>query len=307
MRTAAAQGDVWTMATEYPSSTMSGEGIAFFAARLAEESNGRLGIVPSYDAALGLKSADIITAVRDGRLAAGCALGGALAGIDPLFLLPSLPFVTTTEPDARRLLDAARDLYAGHFERQRQHLLYATPWPASGLWARKPIVTPADIKGLRLRVYDATGVAVFTAAGAQPVNLSFAETMPRLADGSIEAVLSSGDGGAGRKLWEHLPYFTEIGYAMPLSFATLGQVRYDALSPDLRGAVDRAAVATQAEQWRRLDKRVDENHARLRANNVTVTPAERIAPALRSMLAEAASSAVADWKRQAGPDATKLL
>ncbi|SKA24312.1 TRAP-type C4-dicarboxylate transport system, substrate-binding protein [Enhydrobacter aerosaccus] len=295
------------MATEYPASTVSGEGIAFFADRLAEASHGRLGIAPSYDAALKLKSSEIVAAIRDGRLAAGCAFGGTLGGIDPLFLLSSLPFVTTTEAEARALLDRARPLYTDHFDRQSQHLLYATPWPPSGLWARKRIVTPADLAGLRLRVYDATGVTVFAAAGARPVNLSFAEAAPRLADGSIDAILSSGDGGAGRKLWEHLPYFTEIGYAMPLSFATVGQSRYDQLSPDLRAAVDAAAAATQIEQWHRLDKRVEENLARLRANNVTITSPEKITPALRTLLAQAASGAIADWKKQAGPDAAKLL
>src|SRR5438445_354813 len=113
------------------------------------------------------------------------------------------------------------------FARAKQRLLYATPWPASGLWAKKPIVTPADLAGLPLRVYDSTGFALFAAAGARPANLSFADVMPRIVDGSIEAVLSSGDGGAGRKLWNYLPYFTEIGYAMPLSFGTLSQPLYD--------------------------------------------------------------------------------
>ena len=63
---------------------------------------------------------------------------------------------------------------------------------------------------------------------------SFADVLPRIVDGSIEAVLSSGDGGAGRKLWDYLPYFTEIGYAMPLSFGKLSQPLYDGLPADLR-------------------------------------------------------------------------
>jgi TRAP-type transport system periplasmic protein len=160
---------------------------------------------------------------------------------------------------------------------------------------------------LKLRTYDSTGAAVFAAADAQPANLSFAETMPRLLDGSIEAVLSSGDGGAGCKLWEYLPHFTEIGYAAPLSFATLGNALYDGLTSDLHAAVDRTAAANQAEQWHRLDKRVEENYARLRANKVIITMAEQIDPALHTLLATAGSSAVSTWKRDAGPEAAALL
>lgn len=306
-RPARAQTAAWTMATEYPASTVSGEGIAFFAQLLAAESSGQIAITPSYDAALGLKSAEIVAAVRDGHLAAGCAFGGTLGSIDPVFLLSSLPFVTTREEEARRLLEKARALYAGAFSKQNQRLLYATPWPASGLWARKRIATPADLAGLKLRVYDATGVTVFRAAGAQPVNLSFADTMPRLLDGSIEAVLSSGDGGAGRKLWEHLPYFSEIGYALPLSFATLATAKYAPLSIDLKTTVDGAAAAAQDAQWTRLDKRVEENRDRLRANHVTITPLAGIDPALLAALKSAASGAVAAWKRTAGPEAAALL
>src|SRR5476649_2665367 len=141
-RRVAAQGAVWTMATEYPANTVSSDGIAVFAGHLAEESGRRLTILPSYDAAFGLKSADIVSAVRDGRLAAGCAFGGTLGGVDPIFLLPSLPFVAASAEESRRLLDKAGGLYASRFAREGQRLLYATPWPPSGLWARKPIRAP---------------------------------------------------------------------------------------------------------------------------------------------------------------------
>jgi TRAP-type C4-dicarboxylate transport system substrate-binding protein len=303
----AAQGAVWTMATEYPSNTVSGDGIAFFAERVAQESGHRLTVLPSYDAALGLKGGGIVEAIRDGRLAAGCSFAGALGGIDPLFLLSSLPFVAPSETAARRLLEKAGALYARRFARERQHLLYAAPWPPSGLWGKKPLVRPGDMVALRLRVYDATGVEVFAAAGADALNLTFADAGPRIASGAIEAVLSSGDGGAGRKLWEHLPYFTEIGYAVPLSFATLAAPLYNRLPIDLKAAVDRAALATQAHAWESLAQRLAENYARMRANGVTIATADQVTPELTGLLAKGASGAVDKWKKEAGRDAAALL
>jgi TRAP-type C4-dicarboxylate transport system substrate-binding protein len=62
------------MATEYPATTVSGQGIAFFADRLAKESSGKLTIALAYDEPGGPKSADIVAAVRDGRLAASGAV-----------------------------------------------------------------------------------------------------------------------------------------------------------------------------------------------------------------------------------------
>ena len=306
-RRVAAQGAVWTMATEYPATTVSGDSIAFFAARLAQESRRRLTILPSYDAAFGLKSAEIVGAVGDGRLAAGCAFADALGGIDPSFLLPSLPCVATSQDEARRLFDKARGLYTTRFAREGQRLLYAAPWAPSGLWAKKPIRAPSDMVALRVRVDDATGVEVFRTAKADAISLSFAATEPRIASGAIEAVLSSGDGGAGRKLWEHLPHFTEIGYAVPLSFATLAAPLYDKLPNDLKEAVDRAAAATQAHGWESLATRLEENYARMRANGVTITPASDVTPELRGLLAKGAGGAIEKWKRDCGPEAAKLV
>src|SRR3979490_117049 len=67
-------------------------------------------IAAPYDAPGGLKSAAIVAAIRDGRLAAGDSFAGALGRIDPLFALSSLPFVATGPAEARRPLDAPRGL-----------------------------------------------------------------------------------------------------------------------------------------------------------------------------------------------------
>jgi TRAP-type C4-dicarboxylate transport system substrate-binding protein len=75
-------------------------------------------------------------------------------------------------------------------------------------------------------------------------------------------VLSSGDGGAGRKLWEFLPYFTEITCSLPLSVATLNQSLYDGLSAELREAVDSAGRQTEKELWLALSTRLQENTKR---------------------------------------------
>ncbi len=295
----------WTLATEYPATSMVGEGLQHLAEAIRQTSGGRIAAKPSFDAALGVKSADMPGAVASGKVTVGDAFGGGLGGLHPVFLLPSLPFLATSTDEARRLYDAARPTYEQVFADKGQKLLYATPWPASGIWAKKPIMQPDDIHGLAIRVYDATGVGVLRAVGATPQNLSFADTMPRLKDGSIAAVLSSGGGGAGRRLWEYLPYFNEITYAVPLSFTTLNLETWNHLPADLQRAVSEAAAATEERQWRTVRTRLDENYARMRANGVTITTT--ISPALRQAFTEAARNAVAAWQTSAGPAGQDIL
>src|SRR6202162_2347039 len=221
-------------------SAMSGLGVTTFARHVAALTAGKLVIEPSFDAAKGIRSADMLTAIAQGRVQAGDAFAGALEAEDAIFALPSLPFLVTSMADARRLADLARPYLAAALQGRGERLLYLTPWPPSGIWSKAPLKTPSDLSGLSIRTYDKISSEVFASAGARATAISFADTMPKLADGSINAVLSSGDGGAGRKLWEYLPYFSEITYSLPLSVATLNQSLYDGLSADLREAVDNA-------------------------------------------------------------------
>jgi TRAP-type C4-dicarboxylate transport system substrate-binding protein len=303
---AAAQAPAtWTMPTEYPASSMPGEGVRFFTEAVKRATNGRLEITPSFDAAAGLKSADMIKAVAARRVAAADAFAGALGDTNPLFLLPSLPFVTATIGEAKLLYEVARPAYEKVLAAHDQILLYATPWPPSGIWAKRALVAPTDIAGLTIRTYDATGTAVFKAAGAAPVELSFADTMPRLRDGSVTAVLSSGDGGAGRRLWELLPHFTEINYALPLSLAIIHRDALAELPADQQQAVRQAAAETERHQWQLIETRLAENYARMRENGVTITTS--VQPDLTAQFQRAAATALDAWAEKAGADAKALL
>ena len=169
-------------------------------------------------------------------------------------------------------------------EKKGLRLLYLTPWPPSGIWSKAPLKTPSDLAALSIRTYDKTSSEVFASVGAKAASISFADTMPKLVDGSLNAVLSSGDGGAGRKLWEYLPYFSEITYSLPLSVASVNEAAYDRLSPDLREAVDAAGRQTESELWLALTTRLQENYQRMRQSGVTIdsNPAPAIIEALKS-------------------------
>src|SRR6267154_534250 len=261
---------VWDMSTEYSQNTMPGLGVTTFAQRLAELSAGKIQIKPSFDASAGIRSAGMLAAVAEGRVQAGDAFAGALETEDPIFALPSLPFLVTSIVDAKRLADLARPFLAAVLEKKGLRLLYLTPWPPSGIWSRAPLKTASDLSGLSIRTYDKTSTEVFASVGAKGALISFSDTMPKLVDGSLNAVLSSGDGGAGRKLWEYLPYFSEITYSLPLSVAAVNKTAYDGLSQDQRAAVDAASRQTESELWLALPSRLQENYERMRQNGVTI-------------------------------------
>jgi TRAP-type C4-dicarboxylate transport system substrate-binding protein len=114
---------------------------------------GTLAPQPTFDASAGIKSAQMPAAIRDGKLQAGDAFGGALGEVDPIFLLSSLPFVATSVDKAHRLADLARADYAQAFE-SRASTCLLSPWPPTGLWTHKPVGTLDDLRTLSVRAYD---------------------------------------------------------------------------------------------------------------------------------------------------------
>ena len=296
---------VWDMPTEYPENAMPGVGLNAFAKHVAELSAGKLTIRPSFDAKAGIKSAAMLTAIAEGKVQAGDAFAGALEAEDPVFALPSLPFLVTSIADAKRLADIARPHLADVLERKGLRLLYLTPWPPSGIWSKTPLKTASDLSDLSIRTYDKTSSEVFSSTGAKAASISFADTMPKLVDGSLNAVLSSGDGGAGRKLWEYLPYFSEITYSLPLSIASVNKAAYDGLSGDQREAVDAAARKTETELWLALSTRLQENYARMRQNGVTID--SHPAPAIIEALQAGAATAQRTWCSKSGRACAPIL
>jgi TRAP-type C4-dicarboxylate transport system substrate-binding protein len=294
-----------TMATEYPATSMPGQGVSTFAELVRAKTAGNVVIDASYDASKGIKSADMIDAVQARKVDAGDAFAGALAAKYPLFGVSSLPFLADSLSKARNLNKAARPAYEKLLAAHGQKLLYTTPWPASGIWSKQKLDSVAALKKLSIRTYDATSQDVMQKAGARAQNISFADAMPLIASGEVNAVLSSGDGGAGRKLWEHLPNFAEINYAMPISVATMNLQAYQALDARTRRAIDQAAAQTETEQWKRIDGRLQQNYANMRKNGVAINTSVPL-PVQRA-LKDAAADSVKNWKAAAGPEAAAIL
>ncbi len=298
-------GEQWALANEYPATSLPGEGDAFFAKRVADKTEGRLSIVAMPDAKLGYKSREQLKAVAEGHVAMADSFGGALGDDNPIFGLASLPFIVDDIGQARALFELARPLYEAAFAQNNQKLLFTTPWPASGLWSKAPLDSVEAIARLKLRTYDRIGTDVFARLGAKASVVSFADLPAKLASGEIDAVLSSGDGGAGRKLWEHLPRFTEINYAIPLSFTTVNLDKWKALDEPTRHAVEAAAAETEARQWKALEGRLAQNYARMRENGMAI--ATEVAPDVRRRLREAGRAAVEEWLAKTGGEGRKIL
>jgi len=296
---------VWDLVNEYPATSIAGEADALFAELVRQKTGGRVVIRPMPGATSGLRSREQLVAVTDGRVAMADSFGGALGAESPAFLLSSLPLVASSLGDARALYATARPLYERLFAGRHQKLLFVTPWPPSGIWSAAPVGTVEALKALRIRTYDKTATDVFSRIGAQAQEISFADVMPKLQSGEINAVLSSGDGGAGRALWQYLRHFSEIVYTLPLSFGAVSADALARLDDGTRAAVEEAGRETTERQWAAMSGRVAMNYEQMRRNGVVIDtqPPPDVIAALRA----SAEQSLNEWEAHADPDAVKLL
>jgi TRAP-type C4-dicarboxylate transport system substrate-binding protein len=295
----------WELINEYPATVLAGEADAFFAAAVARRTDGRVAIRPIPDGRSGLRTREQLGAVADGRFAMASSFAGALAKESSIFLLSSLPFVTQSAEDARALADAAMPLYERLFAERQQKPIYVSPWPPSGLWSARAVDSVAALRSLKVRTYDSASAEVFARAAQAARAVSFADLPPMLASGEIDAVLSSGDGDAGRRLQAHLKHFTAINYAVPLSFGTVSLDAWDRLNPGDQAAIAAAGRETTAHQWAAMAGRVARNHTEFRTNGVQVV--ERPTADVMATLRAAAVQTLAHWRRIAGDEAASIL
>jgi TRAP-type C4-dicarboxylate transport system substrate-binding protein len=294
----------WQMATEYPQNSVSGIGLVTFAKQVSAHTGGQITVTPAFDNELKISSSEMPRAASERRIAGGDAFAGALSALDPVFGLSSLPFVVPSLEVARAVNAKARPLYEQAFRAHGLKLLYLTIWPPTGLWSDRPLGDAADLRQLAMRTYDDSSAEVMRAAGSQADFLPMAAAMDGLKDHRLNAFLTSGDGGVGRRLWDYLPYFTAIHYAMPVTLAFVRSDAFDALPEETQKQVLAAAAETEQSQFELLANRTAENYARMRQNGVTIAePApETVTAALRA----AAATPIAAWKAKAGSEAVEI-
>ncbi|MHC2618687.1 TRAP-type C4-dicarboxylate transport system substrate-binding protein [Bradyrhizobium huanghuaihaiense] len=294
----------WRMTTEYPKNNISGIGLTTFADRVAARTNGFVTVTSAFDNELKINSGEMPRAALDGRIAGGDAFAGALSGLDPVLGLSTLPFLVQSVDVARATNARARTLYEKAFAARGLKLLYVTIWPATGLWSDHALAGADDLPKLNLRAYDANSSAVMRTAGANAQFLPMDKALAGLKEHQLNAFLTSGDGGAGRKLWDFLPHFTAINYAMPISIAFVRSETFAELSEPMQREVMAAAAETEQSQFALLAHRTAENYARMRDNGVII--AEPAPQSLIGALRNAATSTIAAWEAQAGPDAAAI-
>lgn len=301
---AQAQTQKWDMPTEFQQTFISSIADAQFADLVKQKSGGRLEITVHYNGVLGMKAKDHFSAVEDGGVPIAHTFTGVLVGVDPVFQASTIPFLFANFDEMERLIAALRPHLEHAFDKRKQILLFAVPATPVGIWSKVPIDSIDALRRLKIRTYDINGTISLKNAGATAVQIAWTDVVPALATGTINAVLTSDEGGIAAKFWEHTQHFTRLNFTTGINYVHVNKAAWQKLSPEVQEAVRAAAKATEIDSWARSRKRTIDNIEIMKKNGVKVADASA---ALSSHMRNASSDLVAEWKAKVGVEPASTM
>ena len=193
----------------------------------------------------------LVSGVRTGAIDIGLLPTWSVATVEPSAMLADMPFLFEDLESARKILDGP----AG-----QKILSYLEPKGIKGLgWSElglrgvisiKPIRTPADVKGMKIRVVqNPLHEAAWKALGANPVHVPFAEIYTALEQGEIDAVDTNYEAFYGMNHHEVSEYLTLTDHMYTAAIIAMNMKKFEALPADLQRVMLQAAADAKIESW----------------------------------------------------------
>ncbi|SHM78835.1 TRAP-type C4-dicarboxylate transport system, substrate-binding protein [Roseovarius litoreus] len=302
---ASAQSVRWDMANEYSDKTPHADGDRMFERLVEERSGGEIDITLHFGASLGFRSKDQLDAVAEGAVPLANTLAGPLAGVHPIFQLSGLPFIAQTFDEARALHEAGRATYENVLADHNQTLLWASPWSSTAIWSNGALQSMSDLKGVKVRTYDELGTIALNEMGMLAVQLSWADVVPQLSTGALDAVLTSIEAGNGAQFHELLSHYNAINFGAPVSIVTVNNDALAGLSEQQRQIVFEAAAEVEDYLWSIVDERSAANVQVARDNGVVVI--EDFPEDMQAAMRAAGEVATNSWLSRMGENGAKIL
>jgi TRAP-type C4-dicarboxylate transport system substrate-binding protein len=293
----------WDLPTGYSANSFQTQNVQQFANEVDQLTGGKLKITLHPGGSL-YKANEIKRAVQTGQVQAAEFILSGAANENPLFGVDSIPFLATSYGDAKRLYTAAKPAQDKLLASQGVKVLFTVPWPGQSLYSLKPVATPADFAGTKMRAYNPATTRIAQLLKAQPVTIQLAELGQALATGGVQNFLTSSASGVESKLHEQVKYFYPVSAWLPRNATVVSQKAFDALDKPTQDALLKAAAAAEERGWATSEKLDGEYIRELGSKGMTIAaPSDSIKKELTAI----GETMTAEWLKTAGPEGQAVI
>jgi len=216
---------------------------------------------------LGLGSVDII---YTGQLFAGRSYGPIALGGAPFM------FRDFDHWDKFRNSDLFAELAEGYADASGNHITAMTYYGARHVTSNKPILAPADMEGLKIRVPNAPLYMMFPeATGANPAPIAFAEVYLALQQGTVDAQENPLPTIQAKKFYEVQTNINLTGHITDAILTIVGGPAFDAMDEADREALAKVTQETAVCATDAIIKAEGELAEWFRGEGVTVNEVDR--------------------------------
>jgi tripartite ATP-independent transporter DctP family solute receptor len=243
---------------------------------LEARSGGKFRIKVFNKGALGSEK-ETIDQLKIGALEMARVNVSPMNNVCPLTQVPTMPFLFHSVAHMRKVLDGpVGEEILKSCEAQGFVGLAFYDSGARSVYAKKPIKTVADAKGLKIRVQQSDlWVALVGAMGANATPMPFGEVYTGLKTGLIDAAENNIPSFDTARHAEAVKFFSRTEHSMAPEMLLMSKVHWDRLSKaeqDMVRAAARESVAVQRQKW---DEQEAKSLATVKAQGVQVIEVDK--------------------------------
>jgi TRAP-type C4-dicarboxylate transport system substrate-binding protein len=189
---------------------------------LKEKTQGQIA-VQHFPAGQLANDADMPVAVSTGKVKIGWSTLALWSGIIPDARVADAPTGLTMQQFAAATdgSDGIKAVLDKQMQTKGAKLLAVTDLGPVVIVSNKQILTPADLKGVRIRVFSAGTASLFRELGAAPLQIPFGDVYTSLQKGTIDAALIGFQGVQSQRMYEIAKFLV-----IPASFVGTGLQGY---------------------------------------------------------------------------------
>lgn len=291
--------------SQLPAAAPLSRGLELWKQRMEQAGKGRVKVETYHNSQL-YKDAEAFPAVQSKSIEMGLVVSGQFSAYDPVFGIFDLPGLFQSYDQAVR----AANGNVGKVLTERLHKLGVHPlyWPQQGFveiaTTRRPLQSPADFRGLKLRTHSKELARMAQLLGAAPTVIAAAEVSTALSRGTVDGITTSISSFHSRKWYESAPNVTTSHFGLVALVIVINKAVWDGLPPDIRAAAIEAARAADQYSTENVIKEEQEIIANLRKANVQVT---QFGDKAREDFTRIAAPMYDEYFKAAGPAGKELV